>query len=238
MLKKNAKTRNAPKIASLIAGMLFLCVIAGGIAGTAAKGKTSFLNSEQEQEDNSFSKTGEVDDAMDSFGIVTDVDFWLSSGVAAWSTSLRINANGTFDGSYQDTDMGETGEEYPSRTIYNCEFSGKFKNLKKVNDYTYSFELDELNAENTTKREFIDASGARIVPAEPYGLETGKNYMLYLPNSEMSALPSEFVRWVSMPMAWSSDEIPTLLPFYGIYNVDGQYGFIGSKSALQKVHGN
>ena len=201
---KKTTVRIATRIA---AGALSVCMMAGGIAAVAA----------------------EADDGLDVFNEIADVEFYLSSGAGAWGTSLRINADGTFTGDYHDTDMGDTGEAYPSGTMYSCEFSGKFGNPQKVDDFTYSFELDYLR-EDAPKEAFIDDHGVRIVPAEAYSLETGKTYMLYLPGSEMNALPEEFVRWVAMPMGWSSDELPASLPFYGIYNTDGQYGFLGSKN--------
>lgn len=214
MISKVKKTtvRIATRIA---AGALSVCMIAGGIAAAAA----------------------EANDEFDVFGEIGDVEFCFSSGAGAWGTSLRIEADGTFTGDYHDTDMGDTGESYPSGTMYSCEFSGKFGNPQKVDDFTYSFELDYLR-EDAPKEEFIDDHGARIVPAEAYGLEIGKTYMLYLPGSEMNALPEEFVHWVAMPMGWSSDEFPATLPFYGIYNVDGQYGFFGSKSDNPEMLGD
>ena len=214
MPKRNSITRTGTEIATrIIASVLSVCMTAGGIAAVAA----------------------EENDPLDVFGEIADVDFYLSSGVGAWGTSLRINADGTFTGDYHDTDMGDTGESYPSGTMYSCEFSGKFGNLQKVDDFTYSFELDYL-CEDAPKEEFIDDHGVRIVPAEAYGLETGKSYMLYHPSAEMNALPEAFVRWVAMPMGWSSDELPTSLPFYGIYNVDGQYGFFGSKNDNAEIY--
>ena len=202
-------------VTRIVAGVLSVCMIADGIAAVAA----------------------EENDPLDVFGEIADVDFYLSSGVGAWGTSLRINADGTFTGDYHDTDMGDAEESYPSGTMYSCEFSGKFGNLQKVDDFTYSFELDYLR-EDAPKEEFIDDHGVRIVPAEAYGLETGRTYMLYLPGAEIDALPEEFVRWVAMPMGWPSDELPASLPFYGIYNVDGQYGFFGSESDNQKMLGD
>lgn len=212
MISKVKKTivRIATRI---VAGTLSVCMMAGGIAAVAAK----------------------ENDPLDVFGEIADVEFCFSSGAGAWATSLRIEADGTFTGDYHDTDMGDIGESYPSGTMYSCEFSGKFGNPQKVDDFTYSFELDYLR-EDAPKEEFIDDHGVRIVPAEAYGLETGKTYMLYLPGAEMNALPEEFVRWVAMPMGWSSDELPASLPFYGIYNVDGQYGFFGSKNDNAKIY--
>ena len=45
---------------------------------------------------------------------------------------------------YHDTDMGDIGKGYPYGSMYVCEFTGKFKNLKKINKYTYSVKLTKL----------------------------------------------------------------------------------------------
>ena len=214
MISKVKKT-TVRIVSRIVAGALSVCMMAGGSAVAAA----------------------EANDKIDVFGEIADVEFYLSSGAGAWGTLLRTNADGTFTGDYHDTDMGDTGETHPSGTMYSCEFSGKFGNLQKVDDFTYSFELDYLR-EDTPREEFIGDHGVRIVPAETYGLETGRTYMLYIPGAEIDALPEEFVRWVVMPMGWPSDELPASLPFYGIYNVDGQYGFFGSKNDNAEIYRN
>lgn len=214
---------------------LSMCMMICGNITSVAEAKFSF-DLEQAQGDILPFESHEADDELGIFSEIADVDFYLSSGVGAWGTSLRIKADGTFTGDFHDTDMGDSGEKYPSGTMYSCEFSGKFMNPQKIDDYTYSFEMDYLNDESP-REEFIDDYGVRIVPTEPCGLEIGKAYILYLPGTEMNTLPEEFVRWVSTPMAWPSDENPTLLPFYGIYNVDGQYGFSGSKNDSTETYG-
>ena len=64
--------------------------------------------------------------------------FGFSSGAGAWGTFLDLNDDGTFSGEFHDSNMGETGEGYPYGTVYVCDFSGKFSEPEKINEYTYS----------------------------------------------------------------------------------------------------
>ena len=70
--------------------------------------------------------------------------FTFASGAGAWYTSIIIKKNGKFEGGGGDTDMGDIGKGYPYGSMYVCEFTGKFKNLKKINKYTYSVKLTKL----------------------------------------------------------------------------------------------
>lgn len=168
------------------------------------------------------------------FSMIEGIQFSFASGVGAWGTVLKIGKDGSFIGSYHDTDMGDTGENYPNGTVYLSNFHGKFRNAKKIDDYTYSFELDELVYDEPFENSY--ENGVRTIIESAYGLESGKEFMLYLPNSIVKNLPEEFVNWVSMPKAWSSYDTPTLLPFYGIYNVEKEYGFFSSEAPYPKKY--
>jgi len=168
------------------------------------------------------------------FSMIEGIQFSFASGVGAWGTEIKIASDGSFVGDYHDTDMGDTGENYPNGTVYLSKFHGKFRNAKKLNDYTFSFELDELVYDEPFEDSY--ENGVRYIIESAYGLESGKKYMLYLPKSIVKNLPEEFVNWVSMPMAWSSYNKPILLPFYGIYNVEKEYGFFSSEAPYPKKY--
>jgi len=61
-----------------------------------------------------------------SFEEVADREFYFSSGAGGWYTVLHIHGDGSFDGHYQDMDMGDSGSEYPEGTLYSSDFSGRF----------------------------------------------------------------------------------------------------------------
>lgn len=85
------------------------------------------------------------------------MDLVFSSGAGGWSTTLTLSEDGSFTGAFSDSEMGERDEnEYPNGTVYVCNFSGQFKDIKKVNDYTYSMTLDSVKvAEDEEKSKMV-----------------------------------------------------------------------------------
>lgn len=159
-----------------------------------------------------------------SFSKLSGVNFWFSSGVGGWGTELSIAEDGSFEGVYIDTDMGDMGEGYPNGTRYSCVFSGKFTKPVKVNEYTYSMEIENMEYENEPNTEEIGSEeGFRYCYSDAYGLTDGKEFLIYLPGSPVDELPEEYISWVNHSMYGEEDK--TKLPFYGIYNVEAQCGF-------------
>lgn len=144
----------------------------------------------------------------------------FQSGAGAWGTYVEISSDGSFTGSYHDSDMGSNGPGYDS-TIYNCEFNGKFSSPKKINDYTYSTTVEYLNTEGTMNEEIIK-NRVKYVTTEPYGFENAEEFMIYLPGAKMADLPADFVSWTSLA---SSNTNQQYLDYYGLYNVNDKYGF-------------
>ena len=151
--------------------------------------------------------------------------FSFASGAGGWSTELMINDDGSFTGDYHDSDMGDMGDDYPNGTIYVCKFSGRFGDVKKVNDTTYSMHLQEISLENEVGDEWIE-DDVRYVASEPYGLDNADEIMVYLEGTPTADLPEEFLSWIAMPQAWG-ENIPDVLPCQGLYNVAAQEGFFG-----------
>jgi hypothetical protein len=151
--------------------------------------------------------------------------FVFTSGVGAWATVVTIHQDGTFEGTYHDSDMGDWGEDYEGGTVYLCSFAGKFTNIQEVDDYTYSMEIEYIDMDEEPGVEWIEDS-VRYISSEPYGLDDPTIFYLYLPGATMADLPEEFVNWISMPYGWSTEDIPKTLPFYGLYNINMQEGFL------------
>lgn len=151
--------------------------------------------------------------------------FSFASGAGGWSTELVINDDGSFTGDYHDSDMGDMGDDYPNGTIYVSKFSGRFGDVKKVNDTTYSMHLQEISLENEVGDEWIE-DDVRYVASEPYGLDNADEIMVYLEGTPTADLPEEFLSWIAMPRAWG-ENIPDVLPCQGLYNVAAQEGFSG-----------
>ena len=149
-------------------------------------------------------------------------DFVFCSGAGAWSTELTLNRDGTFFGMHHDSDMGSTGEGYPNGTVYICRFEGRFEVVDQIDEHTYSLRLAELTTNETPGAEQIE-DGVRYIAAEPYGLESGSDFLLYLPGTPYELLTEDFLFW----QLWRGDmsDEKNSLSGYAIRNVATEYGF-------------
>lgn len=145
--------------------------------------------------------------------------FTFASGAGAWDTSIIVKKNGKFEGMYHDTDMGDVGKGYPYGSMYVCEFTGKFKNLKKINKYTYSVKFTKLK--KVYKNKTVIKDKIRYIYTDPYGFESGKKFYIYLPGAPVKKLHESFCQWTFMTNGFKGKK----LDFYGLYNVKKQYGF-------------
>lgn len=158
------------------------------------------------------------------FSDLSDRVFYFSSGAGGWFTELRVRADGAFEGHYQDSNMGDTGDNYPNGTLYFCDFYGTFDQLEKVDDLTYKMRLSDISfRQEPEKEEIID--GVRYIYSAAYGMD-GEDFYLYLPGSRMADLPQAFLQWVGCYNPESVQE--EKLSFYGLYNAQGELGFSSS----------
>ena len=179
-------------------------------------------NTEQESEVVPSTETEQQEPGF-SFADVADREFFFSSGAGGWCTVLYIDEDGTFEGSFRDSDMGSTGEGYPNGTLYFCDFKGSFTEPEKVNDYTYKFRLKEISfADEVGKEENND--GIRYIYSDAYGLNDSEYFFMYLPGTPLAELSEEFLQWIGYYNGLE-DTTDTELPFYALYNVEQEYGF-------------
>lgn len=156
------------------------------------------------------------------FTELSKYQYIFCSGVGAWQTILTIYEDGTFSGYYNDSDMGDIGEEYPNGTNYSCIFDGKFTTPKRVNDYTYSMTIEAISLVNEAGTEEI-VEGIRYIYSEPYGLENAKEIYIYTTKAPIKELPEGFRNWAGY--MGLNDVNEEYLPFYGLYNVETECGF-------------
>ncbi|MBQ3400044.1 MAG: hypothetical protein IJG61_01405 [Lachnospiraceae bacterium] len=151
--------------------------------------------------------------------------YYFSSGAGGWGTEVTLNADGTFEGYFHDSDMGDTGEGYPNGTFYFCEFNGRFANVRRDNDTTWSMTLEELNVTSGFDYEAYIEDGVRHVPSNPYGFEAepGTTFYIYSPDHPAAGMSEEFLRWIE-PRLYA-DPQPEGLSVYVIHNTTGDYGF-------------
>lgn len=147
--------------------------------------------------------------------------FYYSSGAGGWATELTVHADGTFEGHYYDMDMGDTGNKNPNGTQYDCEFNGKFSTPEEADDYSYSMKIVNIETEKKDGTEEIK-DGIKYVYTKPAGISEGASVYLYIPGTPVSMLPQEYLIWAAMSLKSASE-----LPFYGIYNVSDEAGFVG-----------
>lgn len=177
--------------------------------------------------------TEEQGDAQEEFQFsdLSDRVFYFSSGAGAWFTELRIKGDGSFEGHYQDADMGDAGDDYPNGTLYYCDFYGNFDQLEKVDDLTYRMKLSCISFRQEPEQEEI-IDGVRYIYSAAYGLD-GEDFYLYLPDSKVADLPQSFREWVGYYNLEAVQE--EKLNFYGLYNVQGEQGFSSNVYVKQSL---
>lgn len=181
--------------------------------------------------------TGETEETLETAGVeagfsfadVADREFYFSSGAGAWYTVLHIHEDGTFDGHYQDADMGDVGMSYPNGTLYYSDFSGRLTEPEKIDDMTYAFQVASIEYPHGQGEEI--RNGCRYIYDTAYGLDGAEDLYLYLPGSRVADLPESYRRWVGYYNEESIME--TRLPYYGLYNVKEENGF--SSYAVESV---
>lgn len=156
---------------------------------------------------------------------VFPLEFVFSSGAGAWRTVIVLNQDGSFNGAYLDSDMGDRGDDYPKGTHYICDFSGQFDNISQIDSHTYSMTLSKITAEKEKGEEWIE-DGILNKYSEPYGMEDGTEYLLYTPDTKIAEVPEEFLKWFP---GWNfvdeDGKHSDTLSCYGIYNIKMGYGF-------------
>ena len=153
---------------------------------------------------------------------VEPLEFVLASGAGAWSTSLTLYPDGSFQGTYAGNEA-VAGESYPRGTVYICRFSGKFGDIRETGEYSFSMRLAELDYETEEEAVWIE-DGFRFIGAGAVGLEEGEEFIFYLPGVPMEELEEDFVTWSPDYYLWKNGGIERLSA-YGIYNVEAECGF-------------
>lgn len=165
-----------------------------------------------------------------TFEALSELNWTFMSGAGGWSTDMQIAPDGSFTGNYHDSEMGETGDDYPDGTLYGCTFHGQFTLGEQVNEYTWKVHVDALELDEGQVPEAIE-DGVRYVTIDPYGLVEGHDMLLYLPGTPTDALPEEFLFWAHL----IGDEIPEALPYYGLYDETDDMGFIGEEPYVEET---
>lgn len=226
------------KTAALFTAMT---LAAGALTGCGTKSKETNADKKWEVTENDNTETNETETTgikneteeteaeketkTFTFSEVKNYKFWFGSGAGAWCTTLTIQPDGSFLGQYHDSNMGDTGEDYPNGIQYRCDFHGKFTEPVAKNNYTYQFEIDSIQYDRELGTEEI-TDGVKYIYSEAYGLEKAEEIYLYLPNAPVAELPQEYRDWVNYFEL--SDEKGAVLGTYGLYNTTTREGFTSS----------
>lgn len=154
-------------------------------------------------------------------------NFVFASGAGAWGTVITLNEDGSFEGSFHDSNMGEIGDGYPNGTVYICEFKGKFTDIKPVEEGIWSMRLESLETEGEPGTEEIK-DGVLFVTAEPYGMDGGENYLALLPGASTAMLGEESWPWFYGVLGVDIKEVSEM-PAAAIYNVESGYTFVSAE---------
>ncbi len=200
-----------------ITALLILAITIWAVSGCMETAKDIELGTENEEGD---IKTEEI-----LLPFENEKEFYFSSGVGGWGTILILNEDGSFEGNFHDSEMGVTGDGYPNGTCYLCRFSGKFENIEKLDDYTYSLTLKEISTEHEEGAEWIE-DGVLYIASYPYGLDGGNEFLLYTPDCPVEGLSEDFLSW--WPERYNMDGAPSVLNRYSIHNLAENYGFFGN----------
>lgn len=151
------------------------------------------------------------------------IDFLFASGAGGWGTELTLNPDGSFTGSYSDSDMGSNTPEYPNGTRYVCEFKGQFSDIRQISDYAWSMKLSGLSTEKEKDVTWIE-DGIRYVAADPYGVAGGEEFILYAPEAPADELTADCRSWWPDAYLWIRGEQEELNA-WGLCNINMGEGF-------------
>lgn len=168
-----------------------------------------------------------------SYGDLSGLEFYFSSGAGGWFTVLHIREDGSFDCHYQDSDMGVTGDGYPNGTLYYSDAEGMLGVPEQVNAYTYRLKIESVNYPCGDGEEIKD--GVRYIYTAAYGIADTDELYLYVPGAPVAELPEEYLSWVRSEV---NSETMSELPFYGLYNEaqgDGFSSYDACQNAADRI---
>ncbi len=164
------------------------------------------------------SGTASASAQTDAASVLKDIpdEFFFSSGAGAWASTIWLNDDGTFTGTYDDADMGGENEQYPEGVLYSSRFSGRFSDFTKVDDYTFSMKLADLRYTTPTGTDATDGR-KHYYYTEAHGIAGGDTFYLYLPGHPVDTLPEGYQ---SLLFLYDPDHqnAGQNISIYGIYN--------------------
>jgi hypothetical protein len=151
--------------------------------------------------------------------------FILSPTYDVWYSQLVLQSNGSFAGdSYKGDANDYNNSLYPDGTAYVSNFTGKFENITKINDYTYSMVIKDNLELAQKENETWFADGLKFISGDPIGITKDTDYVLYTSETPLKELSNEILSWwpeITLP----EEERPEKLSCYCLYNVKEKVAF-------------
>lgn len=166
---------------------------------------------------------GYAEPADPVFGALAGLEWSFSSGVGGWSTELYIQADGSFTGVFHDSEMGETGEDYPQGTLYGCTFLGRLALMEQADENAQRLRVEALALDEGQVPEAIE-DGIRYVTTDPYGISEGDELVLYRPGTPLSVLSEDMLFWAH---ALGQENAQAQLETWFLANASRDSGFVG-----------
>lgn len=166
------------------------------------------------------------------------LEMMFCSGAGGWQTNLELHPDGSFTGTYIDSDMGSYDANHPNGTQYICKFHGSFKDIVQLSDASWSLTLDELvlDTGHEVGEEWIE-DGVLYIASTPYGFSDANGsmpkenaqFILYSPDAQGHASGAELYGAIEF-QSWQPERREYLdsndtLGCYGLHNLDTGYGF-------------
>lgn len=145
------------------------------------------------------------------------------SGNGAWHYNITLNSDGTFEGKYTDWDA-ESGKDYAG--LYHiCEFSGKFKDIKVNDNYSYSLTLAKFKSKYKDGEEWIEDGTKYIATDSLEDMTVGDEFLLYKPDTPLDKIDeSVLIDW-----QYLFGENDGTLSCYTLYNPDHNKGYFSKR---------
>jgi hypothetical protein len=148
--------------------------------------------------------------------------FVYYTGAGGVSTTLMISPDGSFSGTYADSDLGDATPDYPNGTVNKRDFSGEFQVIAQVSPDEYTLRASAVTDEGTVGDTQIDDE-TRYVQVD-FTFDDSQNYSLYLPGRATSGLPEPCLE--SLQDESSDDTVPAQLTSRVLYSSGDQTAYV------------
>ena len=158
-----------------------------------------------------------------TFADLSKLQFEFASGAGGWSEGFTIEKDGSLQGNYHDSDMGDIGEGYPNGTFYCSSYTGQFTELHKINEYTYEMKLANISYKDPVGTDEI-CDEMHYIYTDSYCLGGNDTFQIYLPGTPISELSEDVYSWIFLANENETELTMTIIVDeengYGIYSYE------------------